>query len=92
MAEAGTGIGKSLSLCPGAIPVARLTQKKLVISTATVALQNSSSTRIFLYHRHSELPFRFMLVKGASATAASTCWSRRQTAARWPISNSTSAH
>ncbi len=55
----------SLSLCPGAIPVARLTQKKLVISTATVALQEQLIHKdLPFYHRHSELPFRFMLVKG----------------------------
>ena len=65
VAEAGTGIGKSLSYAQGAIPVARLTQKKLVISTATVALQEQLINKdLPFYHRHSELPFRFMLVKG----------------------------
>lgn len=65
VAEAGTGIGKSLSYAQGAIPVARLTQKKLVISTATVALQEQLIHKdLPFYHRHSELPFRFMLVKG----------------------------
>ena len=39
VAEAGTGIGKSLSYAQGAIPVAQTHQKKLVISTATVALR-----------------------------------------------------
>ena len=65
VAEAGTGIGKSLSYAQGAIPVARLTQKKLIISTATVALQAQLIHKdLPFYHRHSELPFRFMLVKG----------------------------
>ncbi|MGL5031835.1 MAG: ATP-dependent DNA helicase DinG [Aeromonas sp.] len=65
VAEAGTGIGKSLSYAQGAIPVARLTQKKLVISTATVALQEQLMHKdLPFYHRHSEQPFRFMLVKG----------------------------
>ncbi|MFG0833190.1 ATP-dependent DNA helicase DinG [Aeromonas bivalvium] len=65
VAEAGTGIGKSLSYAQGAIPVARLTQKKLIISTATVALQEQLIHKdLPFYHRHSELPFRFMLVKG----------------------------
>ncbi|TNJ16714.1 ATP-dependent DNA helicase DinG [Aeromonas sobria] len=65
VAEAGTGIGKSLSYAQGAIPVARLTQKKLVLSTATVALQEQLIHKdLPFYHRHSELPFRFMLVKG----------------------------
>lgn len=65
VAEAGTGIGKSLSYAQGAIPVARLGQKKLIISTATVALQEQLIHKdLPFYHRHSELPFKFMLVKG----------------------------
>ena len=39
VAEAGTGIGKSLSYLMAAIPVAVFNNYKLVISTATVALQ-----------------------------------------------------
>lgn len=37
--EAGTGTGKTLAYLLGAIPIARETGKSLVISTATVALQ-----------------------------------------------------
>ena len=37
--EAGTGTGKSLAYCLGALPLALAKKKKLVISTATVALQ-----------------------------------------------------
>ncbi|MGL4349645.1 MAG: ATP-dependent DNA helicase DinG, partial [Plesiomonas shigelloides] len=39
VAEAATGIGKSLSYLVAAIPYAQANNKKLVISTATVALQ-----------------------------------------------------
>ncbi|MGR5541103.1 ATP-dependent DNA helicase DinG, partial [Vibrio campbellii] len=39
VAEAGTGIGKSLSYLMASIPVAVLNNRKVVISTATVALQ-----------------------------------------------------
>ncbi|WP_087021817.1 ATP-dependent DNA helicase DinG [Thaumasiovibrio subtropicus] len=39
VAEAGTGIGKSLSYLIGAIPLAMASNRKVVISTATVALQ-----------------------------------------------------
>ena len=63
VAEAGTGIGKSLSYAQGAIPVARLTQKKLVISTATVALQEQLI--------HKDLPF---ITVTASCRFVS-CWS-----------------
>lgn len=37
--EAGTGTGKSLAYCLGALPYALSKNQKLVISTATVALQ-----------------------------------------------------
>lgn len=39
VAEAGTGIGKSLSYLMAVIPVAVVNKRKVVISTATVALQ-----------------------------------------------------
>ena len=37
--EAGTGTGKTVAYCLAAIPIARQLGKPLVISTATVALQ-----------------------------------------------------
>ena len=40
MVEAGTGTGKTLAYLIAAIPVARALGKTLVISTATVALQD----------------------------------------------------
>ncbi|MGL5949145.1 MAG: ATP-dependent DNA helicase DinG [Aeromonas sp.] len=65
VAEAGTGIGKSLSYAQGAIPFAVLAKKKLIISTATVALQEQLIHKdLPLYHRFSEVAFSFMLVKG----------------------------
>ncbi|WKE64455.1 ATP-dependent DNA helicase DinG [Gallaecimonas kandeliae] len=39
MAEAGTGVGKSLGYLLGALPVARHHKRKVVVATATVALQ-----------------------------------------------------
>lgn len=47
--EAGTGTGKSLAYCLGALPLALAQKKKLVISTATVALQEQLIAK--------ELPF-----------------------------------
>ena len=63
--EAGTGTGKTLSYCLSAIPIAKVKGLKLIISTATVALQEQIL--------HKELPslleytdytFRYTLAKG----------------------------
>lgn len=63
--EAGTGTGKTLSYCLSAIPIAKAREKTLVISTATVALQEQIL--------HKELPellkntdysFKYTLAKG----------------------------
>lgn len=63
--EAGTGIGKTVAYILAAIPIARALNKKLVIATATVALQEQ------LVHKdlpdliqHSGLEFSFSLAKG----------------------------
>jgi ATP-dependent DNA helicase DinG len=63
--EAGTGTGKTIAYCLAAIPIARALKKSLVISTATVALQEQ------LVHRDlpdlmeaSGLQFQFALAKG----------------------------
>lgn len=63
--EAGTGTGKSLAYCMGAIPVAMSKQKKVVISTATVALQEQLFLKDlpFLLSK-SGLDFQYCLVKG----------------------------
>jgi len=63
--EAGTGTGKTLAYTLGALPVAMEYDKPLVISTATVALQEQ------LFYKdlpelkaHSSLKFEYALVKG----------------------------
>ncbi|CAM3560377.1 putative ATP-dependent helicase DinG [Vibrio aerogenes CECT 7868] len=65
VAEAGTGIGKSLSYLMGAVPVAILNNKSLIISTATVALQEQLVNKdLPLYRRLSDLEFQFRIAKG----------------------------
>ncbi|PKF56387.1 ATP-dependent DNA helicase DinG [Alteromonadales bacterium alter-6D02] len=63
--EAGTGTGKSLAYCLGAIPVALSQGKKLCISTATVALQEQLLNKdLPLFRQYSRLEFDFAVVKG----------------------------
>ena len=63
--EAGTGTGKSLAYCIGAIPLAVKTQKKVVISTATVALQEQLVDKDLPFLlEHSGFDFSYCLVKG----------------------------
>ncbi|MCB5161838.1 ATP-dependent DNA helicase DinG [Marinomonas algarum] len=63
--EAGTGTGKTLSYCLAAIPIAKDRGLTLVISTATVALQEQ------ILHKelpdlleHTDLSFKYTLAKG----------------------------
>ncbi|WP_101760206.1 ATP-dependent DNA helicase DinG [Oceanicoccus sp. KOV_DT_Chl] len=63
--EAGTGTGKTIAYTIAAVPIAQALEKTLVISTATVALQEQ------IIHkdlpdilRHSGLAFSFALAKG----------------------------
>lgn len=49
VAEAGTGIGKSLSYLMAVIPVAVVNKRKVVISTATVALQSNCSIKTYRF-------------------------------------------
>ena len=63
--QAGTGVGKSLAYCAPALAMALQRNTRLLISTATVALQEQ------LVHKdlpalaaQSEQPFRFALAKG----------------------------
>ena len=61
----GTGTGKSLAYCLGAIPVALSLNKKLCISTATVALQEQLLNKdLPLFRQFSDLAFDFGVVKG----------------------------
>lgn len=65
VAEAGTGIGKSLSYLMAAIPVALFNNRKVVISTATVALQEQLVNKdLPLYRRLTDREFSFLLAKG----------------------------
>ncbi len=63
--EAGTGTGKSLAYCLGALPYAIANKKKVVISTATVALQEQLiNQELPFFAKHSGLEFQFDLIKG----------------------------
>lgn len=63
--EAGTGTGKSLAYLLAAIPLALHFKKKLVIATATVALQEQLVNKdLPFFQQHSQLSFEFSLVKG----------------------------
>ena len=63
--EAGTGIGKTVAYILAAIPVARALNKKLVIATATVALQEQLVLKDLPdLIQHSGLEFSFSLAKG----------------------------
>ncbi|MDP7592295.1 MAG: ATP-dependent DNA helicase DinG [Litorilituus sp.] len=63
--EAGTGTGKSLAYSLGAIPLAIAQDKKVCISTATVALQEQLIDKDLPFlQEHARLKFTFTLAKG----------------------------
>ena len=63
--EAGTGTGKTIAYIVSALPIAREHKKKLVISTATIALQDQILLKDLPdIQRHSGLNFSFTLAKG----------------------------
>ena len=63
--EAGTGTGKTVAYLLSAIPVARLLDKKVVISTATIALQEQIMFKDLPdVRKHSQLVFDYTLAKG----------------------------
>jgi len=65
VAEAGTGIGKSLAYILAGLPVALRLNKKLIISTATVTLQEQLiSKELPFFLQHSDYKFTFTLAKG----------------------------
>ncbi len=65
--EAGTGTGKTLAYTLAVIPLARAEGKKVVIATATVALQEQIVFRDLPdIQQHSGLDFSFALAKGRS--------------------------
>ena len=63
--EAGTGTGKTVAYAIAALPIARAMGKKLIISTATIALQEQI---VFVdlpdIAHHSGLDFSYALAKG----------------------------
>lgn len=63
--EAGTGTGKTIALCAGAIPIAREKKKSLVVVTATVGLQSQLLNQELLdLARLDEEPITFEAAKG----------------------------
>ncbi len=63
--EAGTGTGKTAAYCLAAIPVAKALEKKIVISTATVALQEQILLRDLPdLQENAGLEFTLGLAKG----------------------------
>jgi ATP-dependent DNA helicase DinG len=63
--EAGTGTGKTVAYALAAIPAAKALEKRLVIATATVALQEQIVFKDLPdLRRHSGLTFDFALAKG----------------------------
>ncbi|AFP31085.1 MULTISPECIES: ATP-dependent DNA helicase DinG [Marinobacter] len=63
--EAGTGTGKTLAYLIAAIPVAKALNKTLVISTATVALQDQIVLKDLPdLKKHSKLDINWTLAKG----------------------------
>lgn len=63
--EAGTGTGKTLAYVLGTLPLARFLGKKVVLATATVALQEQVTQRDLPdILKHSGLTFSYTLAKG----------------------------
>lgn len=63
--EAGTGTGKSLAYSLGTIPLALSKDKKVCISTATVALQEQLVNKDLPFlNKFAGINFKFTLVKG----------------------------
>jgi ATP-dependent DNA helicase DinG len=63
--EAGTGTGKTVAYAMAAIPIAKAAEKRLVIATATVALQEQIVNKDLPdLMRNSGLSFSFALAKG----------------------------
>ena len=63
--EAGTGTGKTLAYLVSTIPVAKDLDKKIIVSTATVALQEQLVNKdIPDVAKNSGLEFRYALAKG----------------------------
>ncbi|WP_210499527.1 ATP-dependent DNA helicase DinG [Vibrio crassostreae] len=65
--EAGTGVGKSFAYMMSVIPIALKKGKKVIISTATIALQEQLVNKdLPLFQTVTSRPFSFKLAKGRS--------------------------
>ncbi len=63
--EAGTGTGKTIAYAVSCIPMAQVLGKRLVVATATIALQEQFVNKDLPdIKRHSGLEFSFTLAKG----------------------------
>tara|TARA_R110002110_G_C13470513_1_gene720796 strand:- start:32380 stop:34506 length:2127 start_codon:yes stop_codon:yes gene_type:complete len=63
--EAGTGTGKTIAYAVAAIPLAQALNKRLVVATATIALQEQFVNKDLPdIRKHSGLDFTFALAKG----------------------------
>lgn len=63
--EAGTGTGKTIAYAVSAIPIARALNKRLVVATATIALQEQFVNKDLPdIKRHTGIDFSFTLAKG----------------------------
>jgi len=63
--EAGTGTGKTIAYAVASIPLAQALDKRLIIATATIALQEQLMNKDLPdIKRHSGLDFSFTLAKG----------------------------
>ncbi|MBQ1783879.1 MAG: ATP-dependent DNA helicase DinG [Gammaproteobacteria bacterium] len=68
--EAGTGLGKSMSYCLGAIPVALAEGKRVIISTNTIALQEQLFAKdLPFFAGLLSRPLQVALAKGSSRYA-----------------------
>jgi len=65
LVEAGTGTGKTLAYMVACLPIAKALDKKLVISTATIALQEQIVQKdLPALKKHGGYDFDFQLAKG----------------------------
>jgi len=65
--EAGTGTGKTLAYLVAALPVAKARDKRIVVSTATVALQEQLIFKDLPdLQKYAEISFKYALAKGRS--------------------------
>ncbi len=70
--EAGTGTGKTIAYLLAVLPIAKQRGLKLIVSTATVALQEQLTDKdLPELESHAGLSFSYSLAKGRGRTSAS---------------------